>query len=90
MKLRAPAVPLITVDPYFSVWSQDTNLNYDTARHWTGSAMNLIGCVIVDGKRYSIFGLDRNFYKMDQTSLEIDALSTTATFETDEIKVTSR
>jgi len=90
MKLRAPAVPLITVDPYFSIWSQDTTLNFDSARHWTGSVMNLFGCVAIDGKKYSLFGLDKNTPKLDQTSLEIDALSTTATFESDAVKITAK
>ena len=90
MKLRAPAVPLITVDPYFSIWSQDTTLNYDSLRHWTGSVMNLYGCVCIDGKKLSLFGLDRNTPKIDQTGLEIDALSTTATFETETVKITAK
>ena len=90
MKLRAPAVPLITVDPYFSIWSQDTTLNYDALRHWTGSVMNLYGCVYIDGKKLSLFGLDRNTPKIDQTALDIDALSTTVTFETATVKITAK
>ena len=49
MKLRAPAVPLITVDPYFSVWSPDTHLNFARTMHWTGKSNHIEGLVTVDG-----------------------------------------
>ncbi|MBE6594845.1 MAG: DUF4965 domain-containing protein [Ruminococcaceae bacterium] len=89
MKLRAPAVPLITVDPYFSVWSPSTTLNAARTMHWTGKNNSIIGTVTVDGKQYSFLGYHRDLHKMIQTSLEIDALSTTATFETAEITLTA-
>ena len=81
MKLRAPAVPLITIDPYFSVWSPDTTLNFAPTMHWTGKSNAIEGRVVVDGKAYSFLGYHRNDHKLTQTSLDIDALSTTAVFE---------
>ena len=50
MKLRAPAVPLITVDPYFSIWSPDTTLNVAKTMHWTGKNNTLLGLVVIDGR----------------------------------------
>ena len=88
MKLRAPAVPLITVDPYFSVWSSDENLNYKTTMHWTGKPNSIIGTVNVDGKTYSFLGYHRDLYKLKQVSLEIDAMSTTAVYANSEIELT--
>ena len=88
MKLRAPAVPLITVDPYFSVWTRDTTLNAAPTMHWTGANNNIIGIVVVDGKTYSFLGYERNLHKLNQVSLEITALSTVAVFESDEITLT--
>ena len=89
MKLRAPSVPLITVDPYFSIWSPDTKLNVTPTVHWTGKSNSIIGTVTVDGTEYSFLGYHRNLYKMKQVSLEITALSTTAVFETDKITLTA-
>jgi len=53
---RPPAVPLVTVDPYFSIWSFANHLTYDTTRHWTGSPMTMLSIVRVDGKSYRIMG----------------------------------
>ncbi len=90
MKLRAPAVPLITVDPYFSVWSTSEILNYRFTKHWTGKNQRMYGNLLIDGREYSFLGFDRNVAKMDQISLDIDALSTKAVFEAAGIRLNAR
>ena len=87
MKLRAPCVPLITIDPYFSVWSSDCNLNYSNTEHWTGKSNSVIGTAVVDGEKYLFLGYHRDIRKMKQISLDIDALSTSAVFENDKIRI---
>lgn len=54
--LRLPAVPLITSDPYFSIWSPYDKLNEGSTRHWTNDEKSLIGSVRVDGKVYRFMG----------------------------------
>jgi hypothetical protein len=55
-ELRAPAYPLITVDPYFSAWSTTDQLFDDAVRHWTGRPHPLIGALRVNGKVYRFLG----------------------------------
>ena len=87
MKLRAPCVPLITIDPYFSVWSSDCKLNYSNTEHWTGKSNSIIGTAVVDGEKYLFLGYHRDIHKMKQISLDIDALSTSAVFENGKIRI---
>jgi hypothetical protein len=54
--LRAPAYPLITVDPYTSAWSRSDNLFDDAVRHWTGTTHPLIGAIRVDGQVFRFLG----------------------------------
>ena len=54
--LRAPAYPLITIDPYTSAWSVSDHLYDDVVRHWTGKPFGLIGALRVDGEVYRFMG----------------------------------
>lgn len=87
MKLRAPAIPLITIDPYFSVWSYD-GINQVIPFHWTAKPNTILGTVNIDGTDYRFWGMSED-PAIPQISLDIDALSTTVIFENDVIRLTA-
>ncbi len=87
MKLRAPSIPLITIDPYFSVWSRDEIINFYETEHWTNKPNNIIGTVFIDDKEYLFLGYDRDLLKLEQKSIDIDAFSTTVVMENDIISL---
>ncbi len=80
MILRAPAVPLITVDPYFSVWSDADRLTDAGAVHWTGKPNTITGVVSIDGRDYRFMGAGEA-EALTQTGLDISSLVTAYTFE---------
>jgi len=53
---KAPAYPLITHDPYLSIWSNTDKLNESVTHHWTGAEQSLIGILNVDGQYYNFLG----------------------------------
>lgn len=89
MKMRMSSVPLITVDPYFSVWSQSEILNQKNPVHWTGSRNAIRGTVNVDGAPWSFLGKPAE-NAMTQVSLDADATTATAVFEGGGIRLTAK
>ncbi len=55
---KAPAYPLITHDPYFSIWSTTDQLNASPTKHWTGNDHSLTGFLKVDGEVFQFMGAD--------------------------------
>ncbi|MEG0494513.1 MAG: DUF4965 domain-containing protein, partial [Clostridia bacterium] len=54
--MRYPAVPLVTVDPYFSCWSTYDSLYAGVTTHWTGKQQAITGIFTLDGKTYRFMG----------------------------------
>jgi hypothetical protein len=80
--LRPPAVPLVTHDPYFSIWSMADHLNDDQTRHWTGTVNSLNSLIRIDGKLFRLMGREgRSATAMPQTRLEVLPTHTYYEFE---------
>lgn len=91
-RLRVPAVPLITVDPYFSIWSFNDKLYGDVTRHWTGTRQNMLGIITVDGEKLRFMGkvqLDLRYLRevpvIEQTDVNVLPLRTEYIFKNEKI-----
>ena len=81
---RPPAIPLITCDPYFSIWSTTDKLYDEWTKHWTGANHALACMVRIDGKPYRIMGRSpSDVPAMAQTDVQVYPTRTVYQFEAD-------
>ncbi len=79
----APAYPLITHDPYFSIWSFTDEINQSPTKHWSGREHEMLGMIKVDGIDYLFLGsfpqeyLDTSIELALQKDVKLSATQTT-------------
>ena len=87
--VRPPAVPLVTHDPYFSIWSMADKLTDDWPKHWTGKPNGMMAMVMVDGKPFRVMGPEwRRVPALTQTSCRVYPTRTIYTFKDAGVEVT--
>ena len=69
----APSYPLITHDPYFSIWSATDKLTESVTQHWTGMNQPMTGLIKIDGKVFHFMGAKEREYKTIMGSAEEDS-----------------
>lgn len=85
---RPPAVPLITHDPYLSIWSMNDRLTDGWTKHWTGKNHGMCGLVRIDESPFRIIGpAPDSVPAMNQTSLEVHPTRTVYQFEANGISI---
>lgn len=84
---RPTAIPLVSCDPFFSVWSFSDKINEDKTRHWTGASQSLFGVLTVDDIPYVFLGVKEasNIQTVaertiEQTSVTVRPTTTVYTF----------
>nr|MCU0363589.1 DUF5127 domain-containing protein [Bacteroidales bacterium] len=88
LMFRPPSVPLVTHDPYFSIWSPADRLTDMETVHWTGARNPLHSMLRVDGKTYRLMGASPSYAEpMKQTGLMVLPTTTTYEFGNGSVKV---
>ncbi len=71
-EFRPPAVPLVTSNPFLSIWSESDHLNGATTKHWTHREHSLVSLIRIDGKTYRLMGLEpKSVPPLQQKSVEV-------------------
>ncbi len=91
MKFRPPSVPLITVDPFFSVWSPSDALYSAPTEHWSGKLCPIFAGVYIGNTFYSVAGFDEDGKALNrriyQRSLAVTPTSTVYKFENELVEL---
>jgi hypothetical protein len=78
---RPPAVPLVTSDPYFSIWSMTNQLTDAPTKHWSEATQPMTGLARIDGKPFRWMGTVRgDVPAMEQVQLKVTPLHSIYTF----------
>ena len=86
---RPPAVPLVTADPYLSVWSCADHLTDDVTRHWTKTRHSLVSLIRIDGNALRLMGNEpTEVPAMPQVGLKVLPTRTIYDFENQAVHVT--
>jgi hypothetical protein len=81
-EFRPPAVPLVTHDPYFSIWSTSDRLTDRPTSHWTGTTQSMTALVRIDGRPFRVMGhLPANVPALTQRRMFVYPLRTVYQFE---------
>lgn len=94
-QFKPTAIPLITADPYFSIWSFGDHLYDDSPRSWWGNRAAMTGLLRVDGTWYRFMGKvqpdNRHYFQepmvLPQTSVQVGATKTGYCFENELVKM---
>ncbi len=85
---RPPAVPLVQVDPFFSVWSAADRLTDVETTHWTGIPQPISILLEADGRTWRLCGLEpQAIPAFPQADVEVRPTQTVYTFAGDGLRV---
>lgn len=76
--MKVPSIPIVTNDPYFSIWCNADHLTDTDTSHWTGQKKKIRIMACIDNTCYRLLGLGDSL-AAEQVSLDVYATRTIAT-----------
>ena len=87
-QFRPPSVPLVTHDPYFSIWSPANHLYDSETVHWTGKEQPLHSLIRIDGKTFRLMGnKPGSMEPVKQTDVTVFPTRTIYNFKNESVKI---
>ena len=84
---RLAAVPIITCDPYFSIWSAADLPTDRSTTHWAGADKPLTAGAVINGVKYRLLGIG-NTKAMTLVSSRVTATKTEFIYNEGGVEVT--